>query len=104
LYSSLITTAKNVAESLALCALGAPKQCMTIDKSLREIGKRLEAKEAIGLNLGSLEYHLMRKLQILHGHTHSDHVVISGRLVEPGFALTVVEDLVQVLRTAGLAR
>ncbi|MDR3718699.1 MAG: hypothetical protein P4K98_07845 [Bryobacteraceae bacterium] len=46
----------------------------------------------------------MRKLQILHGHTHSDQVVISGRLVEPGFAHTVVEDLVQVLRTAGLAR
>lgn len=59
----------------------------------------------VGVTVGrSLEYHLMRKLQILHGHTHSDQVVISGRLVEPGFAHTVVEDLVQVLRTAGLAR
>jgi hypothetical protein len=45
----------------------------------------------------------MSKLRILHGHTHSDRVAISDSLVEPEFALTVVEDLVQVLRSTGMA-
>ena len=101
---SLITAAKNVAESLVIVAIGNPLGRMTFDQSLTEVGERLKAKQALALPLDFLAYHLMSKLRILHGQCHSDRVVISGRLVEPEFALTVVADLVQVLRSTGLAR
>jgi hypothetical protein len=104
LYSSLITAAKNVAESLVFVALGRPQGKLTFEQGLTEVGKKLKAKETLTLAFEFLDYHLMSKLRILHGHTHSDRVVILGRLVEPEFALTVVEDLVQVLRSTGLAR
>ncbi len=63
----------------------------------------MKAKQALALPFGFLDYHLMSKLRILHGQCHSDRVMISGRLVEPEFALTVVADLVQVLMSTGLA-
>jgi len=101
---SLITATKNVAESLVLVALGNSPGRMTFDQSLTEVGERLKVKQSLALPLDFLAYHLMSKLRILHGQCHSDRVVISGRLVEPEFALTVVADLVQVLRSTGLAR
>ncbi len=104
LHSSLITAAKNVAESLVLFALGGPPDKKTLDQALAELGERLKSKIPIRLPLGFLDYHLLSKVRILHGHTHSDRVVISGRLVDPEFALTVVADLVQVLSSAGLVR
>jgi hypothetical protein len=100
---SLITAAKNVTESLVLAALGNSPGRMTFDQGLAEVGERLKTKQALALRFDFLEYHLMSKLRILHGQCHSDRVVISGRLVEPEFALTVVTDLVQVLRSTGLA-
>jgi len=100
----LITAAKNVAESLVLVALGDAPGRMTFDGGLTELGKRLKAKQPLALRLDFLEYHLMSKLRILHGQCHSDRVLISGRLVDPEFALTVAADLVQVLRSTGLAR
>jgi hypothetical protein len=103
-YSSLITAAKNVAESLVLFAVGDSSGKLTFQQGLTEVGKRLEAKQPCRLPFEFLDYHLMSKLRILHGHTHSDRVVISGRLLEPEFALTVVGDLAQVLRSTGLAR
>jgi len=103
LYSSLITAAKNVAESLVAFAVGTPGKRSTFEESLTELGKRLKTKQPAGLPFEFLDYHLLSKLRIMHGHTHSDRVVISGRLVEPEFALTVVDDLVQVLRSTGLA-
>jgi len=100
---SLITAAKNIAESLVLAALGNSPGRMTFDQGLAEVGERLKAKQALALPFDFLDYHLMSKLRILHSHCHSDRVIISGRLVEPEFALTVVADLVQVLRSTGLA-
>jgi len=104
LYLSLLTAAKNVAESLVFFALGHPQGKLTLERGLNELGKSLTAKQPLALPFEFLDYHLISKLRILHGHTHSDRVIISGRLVEPEFALTVVQDLVQVLRSTRLAR
>ncbi|MBK9169106.1 MAG: hypothetical protein IPM24_16790 [Bryobacterales bacterium] len=104
LHSSLITAAKNVAESLVLFALGGPPEKRTLDHAITELGERLRAKKRVRLPFEFLDYHLLSKLRILHGRTHSDRVVISGRLVDPEFALTVVADLVQVLSSVGLTR
>ncbi len=100
----LITAAKNVAESLVLVALEQAPGRLTFEKGLTEVGKRLTDKQPLALPFDFLDYHLMNKLRILHGKCHSDRVVISGRLVEPEFALTVAADLVQVLRSTGLTQ
>lgn len=104
IYSSLITAAKNVAESLVVFALEGHRKKSTFEQSLTELGDRLRAKEPLRLPFQFLDYHLMSKLRILHGHTHSDRVVISGRLIDPEFALTVAADLVQLLRSVGCVR
>lgn len=101
---SLITAAKNVAESLVLAALDNAPGRMTFDQGLTELSERLRTKQTLAFPFDFLDYHLMSKLRILHGQCHSDRVVVSGRLVEPEFALTVAADLVQVLRSTGLAR
>jgi len=100
----LITAAKNVAESLVFAALETAPGRMTFGQGLAEVGTRLKANQPLAFPLDFLDYHLMSKLRILHGQCHSDRVVISDRLVEPEFALTAAADLVQVLRSAGLAR
>jgi hypothetical protein len=104
MYSTLITTAKNVAESLVVFALNNLQGKLTLDQALTKLGDELKAKRHLALPFTFLDYHLMSKMRILHGHTHSDRVTISGMLVEPEFALTVAHDLVQVLRSTGLAR
>lgn len=104
IYSSLITATKNVAESLVAFAVGGPQKRMTFERSLVELGERLKADKPLRLPFHFLDYHLMSKLRILHGHTHSDRVVISGRLIDPEFALTVAADLVQLLKSTGLVR
>ena len=104
LYSSLITAAKNVAESIVIFGVGDWSEKMTFQHGLSELRTRLDAKQPCRLPFEFLDYHLMSKLRILHGSTHSDRVVVSGRLVEPEFALSVANDLVQVMRSTGLAR
>ncbi len=104
LYSSLITAAKNVAESLVVFAVGDSSSRLTLRQGLTALRRKLEAKQSCLLPFTLLDYHLMSKLQILHSDTHSDRVVTSGRLVEPEFALTVVSDLLQVLTSVRLTR
>ena len=104
LYSSVVTAAKNVAESLVVFAVGDGSKKLTLEQGLAEVGRVLKAQQPCRLAFTFLDYHLISKLRILHGHTHSDRVVISGRLVDPEFALTVIADLVEVLKSVGLSR
>ena len=106
IYSGLITSAKNVAEDLALFAIGKSGSASTLslDQSLKQLRKALEDKQPTALPLSFLDYHLMSKLRILHGHTHTDRVLIEGRLVDPEFALSVLPDIIQILRSAGLTQ
>jgi hypothetical protein len=71
---------------------------------LKKLKSALDQKQSIALPFSDLDYHLMSKARILHGHTHTDRIVIEGRLVEPEFALSVAADIVEVLRSAGLTR
>lgn len=45
-----------------------------------------------------VEYHLMQKLRLLPGQTHPTGPVKAGRSRRPEFALSAVEDLVELLR------
>lgn len=102
LHPSLITAAKNVVESLVVYSVGGQAKNMTLAHGLTQVRKSVESNQPGRLTFTFLDYHLMSKIRILHGHTHSDWVLISGRLIEPEFALTVVADLVEILRSVGL--
>jgi hypothetical protein len=88
LHSSLITAAKNVAESLVssrLVGLQRRRRRSSLANSVRGSSRRFPFACSWIPRLPSAQ-----QSGILHGHTHSDRVVISGRLVDPEFALTVV--------------
>lgn len=54
--------------------------------------------------LDMLAFHLIHKMRMLHGRTHVGRRVIDGRAIDPELALTVVSDLVEVLRCAGIVQ
>jgi hypothetical protein len=48
-----------------------------------------------------LDFHLMSKLRVLHQRTHVERAI--SRLLSPELALTAAQDLVELLRSVGLA-
>jgi hypothetical protein len=50
-----------------------------------------------------LHYHLMSKLRLLHARTHVGRAATRGK-VWPELALSTVQDLIEVMRAAGLAK
>jgi hypothetical protein len=73
---------------------------------LSDLRKILDAEresDQKSLPYEDLHYHLMQKIRILHGDTHPDRVARRGR-VEPELALSVLPDLIEVLRASGLVR
>lgn len=68
---------------------------------LRGVIDRERQSETKSVPFRDLHYHLMSKLRILHGHTHVGRVAVSGK-IHPELALSVVQDVVEVLRAAGV--
>jgi hypothetical protein len=50
-----------------------------------------------------LEYHLAHKIRIVHSQTHPTQTAKTGRALRPEFALSVVEDLIELLTIWGFA-
>ncbi len=102
---ALVTAAKNVAEALAVYYLSrsSPSRKRTFDATIKEIGRHIEGKSG-ALPFTALDYHLMQKLRMLHARTHPERAVVEGRRLEPEFALTAAQDLVEVLRSLGLVQ
>jgi hypothetical protein len=51
-----------------------------------------------------MDYHLAQKIRLVHGQTHPPQVGVSGVALRPEFALSVVEDLVELLKGLGYSR
>jgi hypothetical protein len=103
----IVTSAKNVAESLLYYFLLAGSHISPGNRDLAGMLKKLDsvmkdggAKGAVPFDF--LTYHLMQKMRIVHGKTHIGRVVTDGRPITLEFALTVASDLVEVLKCAGL--
>jgi hypothetical protein len=74
------------------------------DEMLGKLRDMLNApKTETGVPFDFMDYHLMQKIRLLHGRTHSGQVARMGRATRPELALTVAEDLVEVLTSLGLA-
>jgi len=105
-YYGLVTAAKNVGESLLYYLLLAAAHISPGNRDMAHLLSRLDlvlrdADSRKSVPFDFLAYHLMQKIRILHGRTHIGRVVTDGRAITPDLALTVVSDLVEVLRIAG---
>lgn len=68
---------------------------------LKQLHTLLEANKDKSQPFDFLHFHLMQKIRILHGNIHATKVTRRGSIT-PELALSVVNDLVEVLKAAGL--
>jgi len=96
IYRAAITSAKNIVEAII-----SPND--NFSSTLAKMGRSLlEAKEKkIKPPCSELAYHLSEKLRLLHQYTHVGGATRKGRSVSPELALTVVQDLIEILRELG---
>lgn len=95
-YRAAITSAKNIVEAII-----SPND--NFSATLSRIGRSIfEAKEKKTKSPHpELAYHLAEKLRLLHQYTHAGGAVRRGHSVSPELALTVVHDLIEILRELG---
>jgi len=105
-YYALVTSAKNVAETLLADYLTTEGISWHRDfnEMLQKLAELVEgAKSQSRARFSYLDYHLMHKIRLLHARTHSPRAASTGRSITPEFSLTVAEDLVEILTSAGCA-
>ena len=98
-YRAVITSAKNVVEALL-----SPQK--NLSETLLKMGNEILGAKAKREPLPNSEmaYHLAEKLRLLHQRTHPGATQRQGRSVSPEFALTVVQDLIEILRELGFVK
>jgi hypothetical protein len=102
-YREVVTKAKNIVEAIVADRLGTVETSRDLHTNLQTIRKLMEANPEDGASGWSyLEYHLMQKMRLLHGQTHPTGPSKIGRSLRPEFALSTVEDLIELLRVWGL--
>lgn len=50
---------------------------------------------------GDLEYHLAHRIRLIHGLTHPENATASSGPLRPEFALSVIDDVAELLRIWG---
>lgn len=104
-YREVVTKAKNIVEAVVADRLGTVETSRDLHTNLQTIKKFIDANPEDGASGWSyLEYHLMQKIRILHGQTHPTGPTKTGRSLRPEFALTAVEDLIELLRLWGFCK
>lgn len=104
-YREVVTKAKNIVEAIVADRLGTVETNRDLHTNLQTIKKLIEANpEDGGSGWGYLDYHLMQKLRLLHGQTHPTGPTKTGRSLRPEFALSTVEDLIELLRVWALSK
>jgi hypothetical protein len=103
-YRDALTKARNIVEGLIAFRLASQGQPTGRDLwvALTKVKELLERTRGSG-GWSDIEYHLAHKIRLLHAQTHTGRVVETGRPIRPEFALTVAEDLAELLRTWGYA-
>jgi hypothetical protein len=97
-YRDVVTKAKNIVEAIIAERLGNTEKSRNLADNLRTIKKLLddpEKREACGWT--DLEYHLAHKIRLVHGQTHATAPAKTGRQLRPEFALSTVDDLIDLL-------
>lgn len=98
-YRNVVTHARNIVEGIIWSRLGTTGG-RDLFADLRTIKNLLETQKP-SCGWTELEYHLAHKIRLVHSQTHAAQVAKSGRALTPEFALSVAEDLIELLRTWG---
>jgi len=104
-YLAVVTDAKNIVEGIVAEKLGTTGKSRNLAEDLQSVKKLLEKNPRDGSCAWTfLEYHLAQKIRLVHGQTHATAPVKSGRPLRPEFALSTVEDLVELLYLWGYCK
>jgi hypothetical protein len=104
-YLAAVTHAKNVVEGIVADKLGNADTSRDLGQNLQTIKKLLENSPEDGsCGWRYLEYHLAQKIRLVHGQTHSTASTKIGRQLRPEFALSVTEDLIELLTIWGFCK
>ncbi len=101
-YRGAITCAKNIAEAIIPIKANLPPGRTFFD-TLQAVRIAMEHARTQGREypISDLSYHLAQKLRVLHGRTHPEGSINAGRQVFPEFALSAVQDILEILRDFG---
>jgi len=105
-YRDAPTKARNIVEELVSLKLSEQGHPIRRDlwADLQTVKGLLKPPTRDSCGWSDLEYHLAHKIRLLHAQTHIGNVVESGRAIRPEFALTVAEDLAELMRIWGYVR
>lgn len=104
-YRDVVTKAKNIVEAIVAERLGNTEKSRDLAENLRIVKKLLDdplQRESCGWS--DLEYHLAHKIRLVHGQTHATAPAKTGRPLRPEFALSTVDDLVDLLYSWGYCK
>jgi len=97
-YRAVVTEAKNIVEAIIADRLGTVETSRDLSGNLQVVKKLLDGSAEDGAcGWTYLEYHLAQKIRLVHGQTHATAPTKSGRSLRPEFALSVAEDLIELL-------
>jgi hypothetical protein len=105
-YRDVVTKARNVVEGLVSARLRSAGKSTSRDLfgDLQTVKRLLEDdKQRDECGWTQLEYHLAHKIRLVHGQTHPTQAVKAGRALRPEFALSITEDLIELLTIWGYA-
>jgi hypothetical protein len=104
-YREVVTKAKNIVEAIIAERLGKSEKSSDLFDNLKTIKRLLEdQQQRDSSGWTDLEYHLANKIRLVHGQTHATAPVRSGRPLRPEFALSTVEDLIDLLYSWGYCK
>lgn len=104
-YRDVVTKAKNIVEAIVAERLGKTDKSRDLYENLTVVKKSLDdpkLRESCGWT--DLEYHLANKIRLVHGQTHATGPAKMGRPLRPEFALSTVEDLIDLLYSWGYCK
>jgi hypothetical protein len=98
-YRNVVSQSRSIVEGIIWARLGASGG-RDLFSDLRTIKSLIESQKD---NCGwtELEYHLAHKIRLVHAQTRASQVAKSDRALTPEFALSVGEDLIELLRIWG---
>lgn len=104
-YRGVITRTKDVAEALIPLKADLPPS-KNFSETLEKLREKLDTAKSTGISppVQALTYHLAEKLRLLHQRTHPARPIRDARSITPEFALTVVQDLIEILRDLGYVK
>jgi hypothetical protein len=104
-YRDVVTKAKNIVEAVVAERLGKTEVSRDLFENLKDVKRLLDDRQQRdSCGWTDLDYHVVNKIRLVHGQTHATGPTKSGRPLRPEFALSTVEDLIELLYSWGYCK